>query len=150
MWRQKRLKCVRAEPLQNLAISVQSALISKQKLGGHTSSSSHSATLATVGLTDEDGIRTHACRAQWISSPSPSPLGHLVRMLLLLLPLLPLALPLLLILLLLLLLLLFLLQPQLLPLLLTLTPSYTVCHGREKGSLQLVPLGTGPLSRELG
>ncbi len=22
-------------------------------------------------LTDEDGIRTHACRAQWISSPSP-------------------------------------------------------------------------------
>ena len=20
---------------------------------------------------DEDGIRTHACRAQWISSPSP-------------------------------------------------------------------------------
>uniref|UniRef100_A0A0E9Q2A5 Uncharacterized protein n=1 Tax=Anguilla anguilla TaxID=7936 RepID=A0A0E9Q2A5_ANGAN len=22
-------------------------------------------------LIDEDGIRTHACRAQWISSPSP-------------------------------------------------------------------------------
>src|SRR4029434_1745911 len=29
-------------------------------------------------LHDEDGIRTHACRAQWISSPSPYPLGHLV------------------------------------------------------------------------
>lgn len=27
---------------------------------------------------DEGGIRTHARRAQWISSPSPSPLGHLV------------------------------------------------------------------------
>ena len=26
----------------------------------------------------EDRVRTHACRAQWISTPSPWPLGHLI------------------------------------------------------------------------
>ena len=29
---------------------------------------------------DEDGIRTHACRAHWISSPTLQQLGHLVIM----------------------------------------------------------------------
>ena len=31
---------------------------------------------------EEDGVWTHACRAQWISSPAPWPLGHLALIIL--------------------------------------------------------------------
>ena len=34
----------------------------------------------SLGSHDEGGIRTHTCRARWISGPSPYPLGRLVML----------------------------------------------------------------------
>ena len=68
------LSGVRGSPIRGLSPALPS-----QGFEGHPSGDSHQpCPLPSQGLalnkkhfSDEDGIRTHTCRAQWISSPSP-------------------------------------------------------------------------------